>query len=160
LENVLCEHPFDSSRQLVTMLGDFVTLDSGTGLVHTAPGYGEDDYRIGKQYDLPIFAPVDNKGVLTAEAGEDFAGVFYDDANKIALDKLKAAGLLLKYMPYEHSYPFDWRTKKPIIFRATPQWFASVGDMRDEILKSMDDVEFFPEWGKKRLYNMIRDRGD
>jgi len=160
LENILCEHPFDNSRHLVTMLGDFVTLDSGTGLVHTAPGYGEDDYRIGKQYDLPIFAPVDDKGFLTAEAGDDFAGVFYDDANKIALDKLKAAGLLLKYMPYEHSYPFDWRTKKPIIFRATPQWFASVGDMRDEILKSMDDVEFFPEWGKKRLYNMIRDRGD
>ncbi|MGA3393424.1 isoleucine--tRNA ligase [Lactiplantibacillus pentosus] len=160
LENVLCEHPFDHSRNLLTMLGDFVTLDSGTGLVHTAPGYGEDDYRIGQKYGLPIFAPVDNKGVLTEEAGADFAGVFYDDANEIALGKLKDAGLLLKYMPYEHSYPFDWRTKKPIIFRATPQWFASVGDMRDEILKSMDDVQFFPEWGKKRLYNMIRDRGD
>ena len=160
LDRVICEHPFDASRKLVTMLGDFVTLDSGTGLVHTAPGYGEDDYRIGMKYDLPVFAPVDNKGYLTAEAGADFAGVFYDDANQIALDKLKDAGLLLKYMPYEHSYPFDWRTKKPIIFRATPQWFASVGDVRDKILKSMDDVEFFPEWGKKRLYNMIRDRGD
>ena len=160
LDRVICEHPFDASRKLVTMLGDFVTLDSGTGLVHTAPGYGEDDYRIGMKYDLPVFAPVDNKGYLTAEAGADFAGVFYDDANQIALDKLKDAGLLLNYMPYEHSYPFDWRTKKPIIFRATPQWFASVGDVRDKILKSMDDVEFFPEWGKKRLYNMIRDRGD
>lgn len=160
LDRVLCEHPFDASRKLVTMLGDFVTLDAGTGLVHTAPGYGEDDYRIGMKYDLPVFAPVDNQGVLTAEAGPDFAGVFYDDANQIALDKLKDAGLLLDYMPYEHSYPFDWRTKKPIIFRATPQWFASVGDMRDEILHAIDDVEFFPEWGQKRLHNMIRDRGD
>ena len=160
LDRVLCEHPFDASRKLVTMLGDFVTLDAGTGLVHTAPGYGEDDYRIGMKYDLPVFAPVDNQGVLTAEAGPDFAGVFYDDANQIALDKLKDAGLLLDYMPYEHSYPFDWRTKKPIIFRATPQWFASVGDMRDEILHAIDDVQFFPEWGQKRLHNMIRDRGD
>jgi len=160
LDRVICQHPFDADRKLVTMLGDFVTLDSGTGLVHTAPGYGEDDYRIGMQYDLPVFAPVNNQGYLTAEAGADFDGVFYDDANKIALDKLKDAGLLLKYMPYEHSYPFDWRTKKPIIFRATPQWFASVGDMRDEILHAIDDVQFFPDWGQKRLHNMIRDRGD
>ena len=160
LEYVLAEHPFDHDRKLVTMLGDFVTLDAGTGLVHTAPGYGEDDFNIGRQYDLDIFAPVDDKGYLTEEAGADFAGVFYDDANEIALDKLKEQNLLLDYMPIEHSYPFDWRTKKPIIFRATPQWFASVDKIKDEILDAIDEVEFFPSWGKVRLANMIKNRGD
>ncbi len=160
LEYVLTEHPFYPERKLVTMIGDFVTLDSGTGLVHTAPGFGEDDFNVGKQYGLDIFVPVDDKGYLTAEAGSDFEGVFYEDANQISLDKLKADNLLLKYMPLEHSYPFDWRTKKPIIFRATPQWFASVDKIRSEILAAIDDVKFFPSWGQKRLYNMIRDRGD
>lgn len=160
LDRVLAQHPFYPDRKLVTMLGNFVTLDAGTGLVHTAPGFGEDDFYVGKEYDLPILVPVDDKGYMTSEAGPDFEGVFYDDANKIALDKLKAANLLLDYMPYEHSYPFDWRTKKPVIFRATPQWFASVDKMRDEILGAIDDVQFFPDWGKKRLHNMIRDRGD
>ncbi|MCH5463126.1 isoleucine--tRNA ligase [Lactobacillus sp. LC28-10] len=160
LDRVLTQHPFYPDRKLVTMLGDFVTLDAGTGLVHTAPGFGEDDFYVGQKYDLPILVPVDDKGYMTSEAGPDFEGVFYDDANKISLDKLKAANLLLDYMPYEHSYPFDWRTKKPVIFRATPQWFASVDKMRDEILAAIDDVQFFPDWGKKRLHNMIRDRGD
>ncbi|WP_268913791.1 isoleucine--tRNA ligase [Lentilactobacillus sp. SPB1-3] len=160
LEYVLAEHPFDHNKKLVTMLGNFVTLDAGTGLVHTAPGYGDDDFNIGRQYDLDIFAPVDAKGYLTEEAGEDFAGVFYDDANEIALNKLKEQNLLLHYMPIVHSYPFDWRTKKPIIFRATPQWFASVDKIKDEILAAIDDVDFFPEWGKVRLANMIKNRGD
>lgn len=160
LEGILAEHPFDHSRKLLTMLGDFVDLEEGTGLVHTAPGYGEDDFNIGRKYGLDIFAPVDDKGYLTEESGKDFAGVFYDDANKIALDKLKEANLLLRYMPLKHSYPFDWRTKKPIIFRATPQWFASVDKIKDDILKSLDDVQFFPDWGKVRLANMIKNRGD
>ncbi|TLQ19989.1 isoleucine--tRNA ligase [Lentilactobacillus parafarraginis] len=160
MEGVLAEHPFDHNRKLLTMLGDFVDLEEGTGLVHTAPGYGEDDYNVGRKYGLDIFAPVDNKGYLTKEAGPDFAGVFYDDANKIALDKLKAAGLLLHYMPLKHSYPFDWRTKKPIIFRATPQWFASVDKIKDDILNAIEDVKFYPGWGKVRLANMIKNRGD
>ncbi|WP_413627081.1 isoleucine--tRNA ligase [Fructilactobacillus vespulae] len=160
LDNVIAEHPFDSSRKLITMLGDFVTNDAGTGLVHTAPGYGEDDYNIGKQYGLPIFAPIDNKGRLTKEAGADFDGVFYEDANEIALNKLKEAGQLIYYMPYTHSYPFDWRTKKPVIYRATPQWFASVEKIRQQILDQIETVNFNPSWGKQRLYNMIRDRGD
>ncbi|MCK8624744.1 isoleucine--tRNA ligase [Apilactobacillus xinyiensis] len=160
LEGVLAEHPFDSSRKILTMLGDFVTIDTGTGLVHTAPGFGEDDYNVGKKYGLDIFVDVDNKGYLTKEAGEDFEGVFYDDANEISLNKLKEKNLLLKYMPIEHSYPFDWRTKKPVIYRATPQWFASVDKIRDQILNAINDVDFKPGWGKKRLYNMIRDRGD
>ena len=160
LENMIAQHPFDKERSLVVMLGDFVTLDAGTGLVHTAPGFGEDDYKVGMKYGLDVFAPVDAKGYLTEEAGEDFAGVFYEDANQISLDKLKAADALILQMDYEHSYPFDWRTKKPIIFRATPQWFASVDKIRDDILDAIDNVEFMPEWGQKRLHNMIRDRGD
>ncbi|WP_395387029.1 isoleucine--tRNA ligase [Pediococcus parvulus] len=160
MDRVLTQHPFYPERKLVVMLGDFVTLDAGTGLVHTAPGFGEDDFRVGQQYGLDILVPVNDQGYMTDEAGKDFAGVFYDDANKIALDKLKAANLLLDYMPYKHSYPFDWRTKKPVIFRATPQWFASVDKIRDKILKAIDDVKFTPSWGQKRLYNMIRDRGD
>lgn len=160
LEYIVAQHPLDNSRELLTMLGDYVTLDAGTGLVHTAPGFGEDDYYVGKQYGLDIFVPVDDKGYMTEEAGPDFAGVFYEDANQIALDKLKEAGLLLHYMPYEHSYPFDWRTKKPIIFRATPQWFASVDKIKEPILEALKDVKFHPEWGNRRLSNMIKDRGD
>ncbi len=160
LDNIKAQHPFDSSRQLVVMNGDFVTNDAGTGLVHTAPGFGEDDYNIGMQYGLDVFAPVDSKGYLTKEAGPDFEGVFYEDANQIALDKLKEQGQLIHYMPYKHSYPFDWRTKKPVIYRATPQWFASVDKIRKEILDAIDTVGFNPSWGQKRLYNMIRDRGD
>ena len=160
LENVLCQHPFYPERKLVTMLGDFVTTDAGTGLVHTAPGFGEDDFNIGVKYGLDVYVPVDDKGYMTEDTGEDFAGLFYEDANKVSLKKLEEAGVLLKQMDYEHSYPFDWRTKKPIIFRATPQWFASVDKIRDQILGAINEVQFFPDWGQKRLYNMIRDRGD
>ena len=142
------------------MLGDFVTTDAGTGLVHTAPGFGEDDFNIGVKYGLDVYVPVDDKGYMTEDTGEDFAGLFYEDANEVSLKKLEEAGVLLKQMDYEHSYPFDWRTKKPIIFRATPQWFASVDKIRDQILGAINEVQFFPDWGQKRLYNMIRDRGD
>ena len=160
LENVLCQHPFYPERKLVTMLGDFVTTDAGTGLVHTAPGFGEDDFNIGVKYGLDVYVPVDDKGYMTEDTGEDFAGLFYEDANEVSLKKLEEAGVLLKQMDYEHSYPFDWRTKKPIIFRATPQWLASVDKIRDQILGAINEVQFFPDWGQKRLYNMIRDRGD
>ena len=160
LENVLCQHPFYPERKLVTMLGDFVTTDAGTGLVHTAPGFGEDDFNIGVKYGLDVYVPVDDKGYMTEDTGEDFAGLFYEDANEVSLKKLEEAGVLLKQMDYEHSYPFDWRTEKPIIFRATPQWFASVDKIRDQILGAINEVQFFPDWGQKRLYNMIRDRGD
>lgn len=160
LENVLCQHPFYPERKLVTMLGDFVTTDAGTGLVHTAPGFGEDDFNIGVKYGLDVYVPVDDKGYMTEDTGEDFAGLFYEDANEVSLKKLEEAGVLLKQMDYEHSYPFDWRTKKPIIFRTTPQWFASVDKIRDQILGAINEVQFFPDWGQKRLYNMIRDRGD
>ncbi|MFC6206108.1 isoleucine--tRNA ligase [Levilactobacillus tongjiangensis] len=159
LEKITAQHPF-MDRKLLVMLGDFVTDETGTGLVHTAPGLGEDDFNVGMQYGLPVIVPVNDQGFMTAEAGPDFDGVFYEDANDIALNKLKETNALLKYMPYEHSYPFDWRTKKPVIFRATPQWFASVDKIRDEILANLKDVKFKPDWGQRRLANMIKDRGD
>ena len=159
LEGMTTKHPY-LDRELLVGLGDYVTDDTGTGLVHTAPGYGDDDYRFGKQYDLPIFAPIDDQGKLTAEAGEGFEGVFYQDADDVSLAKLAENNALLLQEPLKHSYPFDWRTKQPIIFRATDQWFVSIDKMRDEILAAVDEVEYKPEWGKVRLYNMLRDRGD
>ena len=141
-------------------IADYVTADAGTGLVHTAPGYGDDDYNFGKKYDLPIFAPINDQGVLTKENGDDFDGVFYQKADDISLQKLEDNNALLLEEPLKHSYPFDWRTKKPIIFRATDQWFVSIEKMRQNILDALEDVKYHPEWGKVRLRNMIKDRGD
>ncbi|WP_288571963.1 isoleucine--tRNA ligase [uncultured Weissella sp.] len=159
LEYMVTEHPY-MDRDILVVLADYVTDDTGTGLVHTAPGFGEDDFMTGKRYGITPIMNVDDRGYLTAEAGEDFDGVFYEDANELSLQKLRDVDALVKSEPITHSYPFDWRTKKPVIFRAVPQWFASIDSFRQEILDALDDVTFKPEWGKKRLYNMIRDRGD
>lgn len=159
LEYLLCKHPF-LDRTSTVILADYVTLDSGTGLVHTAPGHGVDDYLVGQlKYKLGVLSPVDNQGNLTEEAGE-FAGQFVFDANKNIIARLNELGVLLKQENITHSYPHDWRSKKPIIFRATPQWFCSVDAFRSELLEAVDNVKFYSEWGKPRLYNMIRDRGD
>ena len=159
LEYLLCQHPF-LDRTSTLILADYVTLDSGTGLVHTAPGHGVDDYLVGQlQYKLGVLSPVDNQGVLTEEAGQ-FAGKFVFDANKDIIAHLDETGALLKQEDITHSYPHDWRSKKPIIFRATPQWFCSVDAFRSELLEAVDNTKFYSEWGKPRLYNMIRDRGD
>ncbi|WP_314989301.1 isoleucine--tRNA ligase [uncultured Gemella sp.] len=159
LEYLLCQHPF-LDRTSTVILADYVTLDSGTGLVHTAPGHGVDDYLVGQlQYKLGVLSPVDNQGVLTEEAGQ-FAGKFVFDANKDIIAHLAETGALLKQEDITHSYPHDWRSKKPIIFRATPQWFCSVEAFRSELLEAVDNTKFYSEWGKPRLYNMIRDRGD
>ncbi|MDO4814416.1 MAG: isoleucine--tRNA ligase [Gemella sp.] len=159
LELLKCKHPF-LDRESVLILGDHVTLDAGTGLVHTAPGHGVDDYNVGfLQYKLPVISPVDNQGVFTEEAGQ-FAGKFVFDANKDIIAHLESLGALLKQENITHSYPHDWRSKKPIIFRSTPQWFCSVDAFRDELLGAIDRTKFYSEWGKPRLYNMIRDRGD
>ena len=159
LEYLLCQHPF-LDRTSTVILADYVTLDSGTGLVHTAPGHGVDDYLVGQlQYKLGVLSPVDNQGVLTEEAGQ-FAGKFVFDANKDIIAHLAETGALLQQEDITHSYPHDWRSKKPIIFRATPQWFCSVDAFRSELLEAVDNTKFYSEWGKPRLYNMIRDRGD
>lgn len=158
LEYVLTQHPL-YDRTSVVILGEHVTTDAGTGCVHTAPGHGEDDFIVGQKYDLGVLSPIDDKGVLTEEAGE-FAGLFYEDANKVIGQKLEEVGALLSLKFITHSYPHDWRTKKPVIFRATPQWFASIKDFRADMLKAIEETTFTPAWGETRLYNMIRDRGD
>ena len=140
--------------------GFHVTLDAGTGLVHIAPMYGADDFIIGKEYNLEMINGIDDQGVLNELSGP-FNGLFFEDANKAVTVKLDELGVLLKLKFITHSYPHDWRTKKPIIFRATRQWFCSIDKIRDDLLKELENnVKFHTEWGKKRLYNMIHDRGD
>ncbi|MGG5368531.1 isoleucine--tRNA ligase [Enterococcus sp. AZ196] len=157
-EYMTAQHPFYDRESLV-ILGDHVTLEAGTGLVHTSPAHGEDDYFAWKKYRNDIISPVDDRGVMTAEA-PGFEGVFYDKANAMVTDLLKEKGALLKLEFFMHSYPHDWRTKKPIIYRATPQWFASIDKFRQDILDEIEKVDWIIPWGKTRLYNMIRDRGD
>ena len=158
LDRMTAQHPLYDRTSLV-MEADHVTLDAGTGLVHTAPGHGEDDYKVGVKYDLPVYSVVDEKGFMTKDA-PGFEGVFYDDANRLVTKALTEKGALLKLDFFTHSYPHDWRTKKPVIYRATTQWFASVQSFRQQLLDAIDTVTFFPDWGKTRLHNMIRDRGD
>ncbi|MGM0123706.1 isoleucine-tRNA ligase [Enterococcus sp. AZ194] len=158
MEFMEAQHPFYDRTSLV-ILGDHVTLDAGTGLVHTAPGHGEDDYIAGHKYNLEVLSPIDNKGIFTEEA-PGFEGVFYDKANPMVTELLKEKGALLKLDFFTHSYPHDWRSKKPVIYRATPQWFASIDKFRANILDEVEKVDWIIPWGKMRLYNMIRDRGD
>ncbi|HEO4442484.1 TPA: isoleucine--tRNA ligase [Streptococcus agalactiae] len=158
LNHIVTEHPWDTEVEELVILGDHVTTDSGTGIVHTAPGFGEDDYNVGIANGLDVVVTVDSRGLMMENAGPDFEGQFYDKV--IPLVKEKLGDLLLASEVINHSYPFDWRTKKPIIWRAVPQWFASVSKFRQEILDEIEKTNFQPEWGKKRLYNMIRDRGD
>jgi isoleucyl-tRNA synthetase len=158
LEYVVAKHPFYDRDSLV-MVSDHVTAESGTGCVHTAPGHGEDDFLVGKRYGLDALCPVDDKGYMTEEA-PGFEGLFYDAANKPITEKLEEVGALLKLKFITHSYPHDWRTKKPVIFRATAQWFASIKDFREEILQAIKETNWMPHWGETRLYNMIKDRED
>lgn len=157
-EYVTTQHPFYDRDSLI-ILGEHVTTDSGTGCVHTAPGHGEEDFFASQPYKLPIISPLDDKGVFTKEA-PGFEGVFYDKANKNITELLEEKGALLKLDFFTHSYPHDWRTKKPVIYRATAQWFASIKAFRDQIIEQIKEVEWFPKWGETRLYNMFRDRED
>lgn len=159
LEGILAQHPFYDRTSLV-MVGDHVTLDAGTGLVHTAPGHGEDDYQVGLKYGLEILSPLDNRGHFTHEA-PGFEGMFYLKANSVVIEKLAESGALLAQKEITHSYPHDWRTKKPVIYRATPQWFASIDKFRDQLLEAVEkDVTWYHPSGQVRIYNMLRDRGD
>lgn len=158
LEKVLCRHPF-MDRDSLVVLGNHVTLDSGTGAVHTAPGHGIEDFEVAQQYDLEILSPVNNKGEFTLEAGK-YAGQKVDNANKIIIDDLENNGYLLGYSKFEHSYPHCWRCGHPTIFRATEQWFASIEGFREEALKAINDTKFIPAWGRDRIYNMVAERSD
>lgn len=158
IERVEARHPLFDRTSLV-ILGEHVTTDGGTGLVHTAPGHGDDDYKVAQHYNLDILSPVDDKGVFTEEAGK-YEGLYYDDANKVVGEDLDEAGALIKLKFITHSYPHDWRSKTPVIFRATPQWFASIENVREEILDALNNTKFQVEWNKERMYNMIKNRGD
>ena len=159
LEYMKTAHPFIDRTSLV-IVGDHVTLESGTGCVHTAPGHGVDDFIVCKKYPkIPIVVPVDNKGVLTEEAGQ-FAGLTTEEANKPIAEYLDKIGALFALKKIKHQYPHCWRCHKPVIFRATSQWFCSVDDFKDAAVKAAEDVKWYPEWGKDRLQSMVLERAD
>src|SRR5690625_100482 len=158
LENKKYKHPL-YDRVSPIILADFVTDTDGTGLVHTAPGHGEDDYLAGIKYDLEILSPVDSKGHMTEESGR-YNGMFYKKANNEIIEDLKELNLVLLEEDITHSYPHDWRTGKPIIFRSTPQWFLSIDPLREKLLNEVKNINWTPKWGEVRLGNMIESRGD
>ncbi|MGZ4164219.1 MAG: isoleucine--tRNA ligase, partial [Tumebacillaceae bacterium] len=158
LEGVKAAHPF-LDRESLVILGDHVTLESGTGAVHTAPGHGMEDYMVGLQYGLPVLAPVDGQGKFTSEAGP-YAGQYYSKANKQIVADLQESGRLLAEKALDHSYPHCWRCKNPVFFRATEQWFGSIDKFRDQLLEQIKQVNWDPSWGELRMHNMMVDRGD
>ncbi|MGL5875425.1 MAG: isoleucine--tRNA ligase [Xenococcaceae cyanobacterium] len=160
LEHTTYRHPLFDRESNIVIGGDYITTDSGTGLVHTAPGHGQEDYIVGQKYGLPILSPVDDRGNFTSEAGQ-FAGLnVLNGGNEAVIAALKDTNSLLKEEPYQHKYPYDWRTKKPTIFRATEQWFASVEGFRDEALKAIASVKWIPAQGENRITPMVADRSD
>ncbi len=160
LEGITTVHPLYPERESLVVLADYVTADAGTGCVHTAPAFGVDDFNTGMRYGLEMDVNVDEQGKLMESTGEDLAGLYVEDANKVVTQKLDELGALLNLNFITHSYPHDWRTKKPIIFRATTQWFASIDKIRDLLLEQIHSISWVPAWGEGRMHNMIADRGD
>ena len=162
MEYAECRHPFETiDRKSLVVLADYVTLEAGTGCVHTAPGHGADDFETGVRYNLPIICPVDGSGKLTAEAGADFTGMFVFDANVPIIKYLAGLNRLFGKENIRHQYAHCWRCKNPIIYRATEQWFASVDGFREEALNAIaNDVQWIPSWGEARIHNMVADRHD
>ena len=159
LEYMKTQHPF-LDRESMLIVGEHVTLESGTGCVHTAPGHGVDDYNVCRNYpEIPVICPVNGDGVLTEEARE-FAGLTTDEANKKIAIKLDADNSLFALKKIIHQYPHCWRCKSPILFRATDQWFCSVDDFKEEAVKAIESVEWIPAWGQDRITSMVRDRKD
>ena len=157
-ENMLAKHPFlDKTSRL--LLADYVTMDSGTGCVHTAPGFGADDYQTCMRYGIDMVVPVDDQGRHTEYAGK-YAGLRTEESNPIILQDMKESGMLFASEDIIHSYPHCWRCKSPIIFRATPQWFCSVDSFKEEAIAACENVRWLPEWGKERMGSMIRERSD
>lgn len=158
LEMVKTRHPlFD--RDSVVITGEHVTLDAGTGCVHTAPGFGADDFIVCQKYKIPIIVPVDEKGCHTAESGK-YEGIYVDDSNEIILKDLDECGALLATEDIVHSYPHCWRCKNPIIFRTTEQWFCSVDALKDDAVKACHNITWLPAWGEERMTSMIVERSD
>jgi len=159
LEYVICENPL-VARDSVVILGEHVTLETGTGCVHTAPGHGLEDFEVGQKYNLEVISPVDHQGVFTKEAGK-YAGKKAVDTNKDITMDLEASDSLLSLVFIKHQYPHCWRCKEPLMFRATEQWFASIKGFRENALAAvMNDVQWIPTWGRERIYNMIAERSD
>ena len=158
LEYMTAFHPFLDRESLLTT-AEYVTMESGTGCVHTAPSYGADDYFTGMRYGLPVEVAVDDRGYQNELAGK-FAGLRYDESNGVILEDLKQSGALFSSEEIAHQYPHCWRCKNPIIFRATPQWFCSVESFKDEAIKACENVQWLPEWGGTRMVSMIRERAD
>ncbi|SHI20088.1 Isoleucyl-tRNA synthetase [Sporobacter termitidis DSM 10068] len=159
LELAVAQHPFYDRESLV-IVGDHVTIDTGTGCVHTAPGFGVDDFNVCRNYpQIPFVAPVNGRGVMTEEALQ-YAGIHYTKANEVILEDLKKSGALFAEEKIVHSYPHCWRCKNPIIFRATEQWFASVDAIKETAVAACEDIKWNPEWGKERMIAMIRERND
>ena len=157
-EYMTAQHPF-LDRDSLIVTADYVTMDSGTGCVHTAPGHGADDYLTGRRYNLPMLVPVDDKGVLTEDAGQ-FAGLYYEKSNELIFNHLQETGALFAYEDIIHPYPHCWRCKNPIIFRATPQWFCSVDSFKEEAVEACKKVNWSPAWGEDRIISMVRERAD
>lgn len=159
LEYITCRHPFIDRDSLV-IVGDHVTLEAGTGCVHTAPGHGLEDYIACRKYkDIPILVPVDSKGYLNELAGE-FAGLYYEKSNAAILNKLKELGALYASQEIIHQYPHCWRCHEPIVYRATEQWFASIDDIKEDAVRAIKSVRWIPGWGEDRITSMVLDRSD
>ena len=154
-----CKHPYYDKDSLI-IIGDYVSDDAGTGCVHIAPGHGLDDFKVCLKYGIKPYCPVDEHGYMTKDAGEELAGLFYEEANDKSIELLERNGALLKLIEITHSYPHDWRTGKPLIFRATPQWFCSLSAIKQNLLDEVEKVSYSPKWGKVRLHNMIEGRED
>ncbi len=157
-EFMTAQHPF-LDRKSVLLMADYVTMDSGTGCVHTAPGFGADDYNTCKKYNIDIVVPVDDRGYQTADAGP-FAGMYYAASNDAVYANLVETGALFASEAISHEYPHCWRCKSPIIFRATPQWFCSVDAFKNEAVEACHDVTWVPGWGEERISQMVRERAD
>jgi isoleucyl-tRNA synthetase len=160
MERWLCRHPF-LDRDSIVLLGEHVTLDAGTGCVHTAPGHGEEDYQTGLKYGLPLLSPVDDNGRYTEEVGvPEWVGKYVFDANKDVVHRLSEVGCLLAINDYHHTYPFCWRSKTPVIFRAVEQFFIRVDRVKPDALRSVDQVKWIPHWGRNRMYATVESRPD
>ena len=157
-ENMLAQHPFmDKTSRLVN--AEYVTMDSGTGCVHTAPGFGADDYQTCMRYGMELVVPVDDYGRHTDYAGK-YAGMKTEESNPVILEDMRQSGVLFASEEIVHSYPHHDRCKKPVIFRATPQWFCSVESFKDQAIKAIENVQWYPAWGQERMTSMIRERAD
>ncbi len=160
LEYITTTHPLYPEKESLIIVGEHVTDEDGTGCVHTAPGHGLDDYYVGLKYGLEAYCPVDEKGCMTSDAGEELEGLFVEDCSKKVNSLLFASGHILKIEDIVHPYPHDDRLKKPVIYRATVQWFTSIEKIREELLEQIKSVKWENDWGEARLYSMVKERTD